>query len=91
MNRQVRLGKTATRVLFLVLNGKDRGHPYSIKEIAQMLGNKNHNWAYDCIRRLRRLGLVSESGVLDSGARSRTIVPLCRFIPAEELLHGTKE
>ena len=80
MKSPVRLGKTATRVLFLVLNGHDRGLPYSIKEIAEVLSNKYHGWAYVCIKRLRRLGLVSVSG-----SRSRTIVPLCRFIPAEEL------
>ncbi len=85
MKRPVRLGKTATRVLFLVLNGHDRGLPYRFTELAAAC-EVCESRVIEILNRLEGLGLINRERF-----RGRTIVPLCRFIPAEELPNGSKE
>lgn len=73
------LGIGCTQVLFLVMNGHDRGRAWTLKEMSVEC-KVCVNAIIGFLDRLEKLGLIRRERF-----KCRTIWPTCRFIPAEEL------
>ena len=77
------LSNSTLKVLALIMMGHKAGRPPSIKEMVERCGWHSPQAVQKHIAKLKKCGLVAFEPM-----KKRTIVPTCRFIPADLLALG---
>lgn len=76
----VRLGPTRLKILRLVMEGRKRNMPPTIRELRNQLGQSSTNAVHEHLKALRKLGLVTWEE-----CQGRTLQSEYIFVPAEDL------